>query len=262
MVSETHEAGAKAALLNHLRTTRSLKGSVVISELAMNGWARRADIVTVNGEIVAYEIKTAADRLTRLRAQIEEYSRICDRVVAVIATKHLNTAMSLLPEYVGVKEITRFRGRADITEIRVAGISPNVSLEATISFLPVNELARLVRSELGKVSDRVRASLEREVAGIPPSTIREHMRRFLIKRHSASTNLLATSAAGRRIVASDLEGLRIWTTPRADPAIDSPLSTTMSEWLTSMAVNRAFGEVPQDIQDLLSSASHPPTVHL
>ena len=251
MNPQSQEALAKAALLNHLRAEGCLRRAAVISELAVERWARRADIVTVNGEIVAYEIKTAADRLSRLNNQIAAYSAVCDRVYAVVASKHMNAAISILPGYVGLKELIAFRGAPEIIDFREAAPSPLISLSSTLSLLPAKEIAKLVRAETGKAFGRRRLELELEATAIPLHAIRVHLKRFLKLKYRASTKLLKGGSARRRIAASDLSALSIWSKPVTPAPSEATTESAVVDWLTQLATTKAFGEVPDDIRALL-----------
>lgn len=76
------------------------------------GTYARVDIAAlVNRELCGYEIKAHRDSLRRLQGppegmQVQEFSRIFDRVVLVVAPKHLRRATLLVPEWWGLTVAT------------------------------------------------------------------------------------------------------------------------------------------------------------
>lgn len=80
--------------------------TIVIDELGLENGLIRADIAVMNGCMVGYEIKTKNDNLNRLPAQVAAYSDIFDKAYIVVAPKHLDRALMILPEWWGVYVIT------------------------------------------------------------------------------------------------------------------------------------------------------------
>lgn len=61
-----------------------------------------ADVLVVDSALHGYEIKSERDSLARLQKQIKNYARVCSRMTLVVARRHLDKAMSMLPEVWGV----------------------------------------------------------------------------------------------------------------------------------------------------------------
>ncbi|MDX8358569.1 sce7726 family protein [Sphingopyxis terrae] len=254
MRSDPPEKAAKASLLNHLRSIGALKNASVISELVLNRWAHRADLVTVNGEIVAYEIKTASDRLTRLPRQIEAYSTVFDHVNAVVATKHLAAATEIIPDYVGLFEITN---QNFVRPIRESRHSPKLSRNASMTLLPAKALAGLVRVHLGVRPATTRLEMEKQAATISDDHIRDHIRFYLKQKHASTTRSLSNLARGRKIRSTDIEDLRLLKPKGVVVTSDArdSLTPSFSDWVNQMTLDQAFGPVPNDIRALLSGSS-------
>lgn len=66
----------------------------------------KADCVILNGISTCYEIKTEFDNLDRLHEQISSYTKIFDETNVITATKHLNKVIELVPNKVGIIEMT------------------------------------------------------------------------------------------------------------------------------------------------------------
>jgi hypothetical protein len=62
----------------------------------------RADLAVVGATLEGFEIKTHRDSLKRLRRQADAYSRVFDRCHAVLAPRHLEPALEILPPWWGV----------------------------------------------------------------------------------------------------------------------------------------------------------------
>jgi hypothetical protein len=65
----------------------------------------RADIALIGNTIDGFEIKTKRDSLKRLPRQADAYGRIFDRCHAVLACRHVDRAVEILPPWWGVQLI-------------------------------------------------------------------------------------------------------------------------------------------------------------
>ncbi|WP_455819440.1 sce7726 family protein [Pseudomonas cerasi] len=79
---------------------------LVVDEFSISLGASRADIAVVNGVMHGYEIKSEYDSLERLPLQIKHYSSVMDKVTLVVAEKHLNGALKLIPSWWGIKTVS------------------------------------------------------------------------------------------------------------------------------------------------------------
>lgn len=79
---------------------------LVIDEFSISLGASRADIAVVNGVLHGYELKSEYDSLERLPLQIKHYSAVMDKVTLVVADKHLDGALELIPGWWGVKTVS------------------------------------------------------------------------------------------------------------------------------------------------------------
>lgn len=92
-------------LLIELNQERNLTGhpARIFSEFGINHGDVRADVVTVNGIIHGYEIKSDADTLERLPNQVKAYGQVFDKVTLVVGETHIIEALSIIPDWWGVK---------------------------------------------------------------------------------------------------------------------------------------------------------------
>lgn len=77
--------------------------TLVIEEMGVNHGRNRVDIAVINGEIHGYELKSDSDNLLRLPQQARAYSSVMDKVTLVIGSKHAHEAVSMIPEWWGIK---------------------------------------------------------------------------------------------------------------------------------------------------------------
>jgi len=79
--------------------------AVLINELPVDNFNRRADLVVANGKLHAFEIKSDADSLIRLSGQIETYLSFFDKVTVVCSPKYTKKALMTLPKEVQILQL-------------------------------------------------------------------------------------------------------------------------------------------------------------
>lgn len=85
-------------LCHDLRAWHPERDTLFVDELDLGGLVR-VDIVAVNGSLWGYEIKSAQDTLRRLPTQVEVYSKVLDFAALVVAERHHEHALGLLPNW-------------------------------------------------------------------------------------------------------------------------------------------------------------------
>lgn len=78
----------------------------VFEEVPVGSGSARADIVIASDELECFEIKSEVDTLSRLSSQGWQYGKAFGRVNLVAASKHIDKALTLIPAWWGVWEIT------------------------------------------------------------------------------------------------------------------------------------------------------------
>ncbi len=90
---------------------QSLRAEVLASappsaEVIFEFWVpqtnERADVAVVGATMDGFEIKTERDSLKRLPRQADAYTRLFDRCHAVLAHRHVDRALEILPPWWGV----------------------------------------------------------------------------------------------------------------------------------------------------------------
>lgn len=94
----------------------------------------RADVAVIGDAIEAFEIKTERDTLKRLPRQAEAYARLFDRCHAVLAARHVDSAVDMLPPWWGVL-VYRDDGEPSFEVLRDAAINVDVDAETLVRLL-------------------------------------------------------------------------------------------------------------------------------
>lgn len=92
--------------------------SKVVDELSLPVAKARIDIAVINGCLHGYEIKSAADTLQRLPAQIEAYTKVFDYLSIVTENKHYERILDFIPSWVGVLVCDENSGAPAIAQVR------------------------------------------------------------------------------------------------------------------------------------------------
>jgi hypothetical protein len=103
-------------LARDLREWHPETGTLFVDELDLGGLVR-VDVAAVNGALWGYEIKSERDTLRRLPMQVEVYSQVLDFAALVVAERHHDHAVDLLPDWWSVYVVT---GHADAVELHEA----------------------------------------------------------------------------------------------------------------------------------------------
>ncbi len=253
------EPRAKAALLNFLRTRKSLsKKSAVSTELIIDKHAVRADVVLCDANSLrCYEIKTEKDTLSRLPKQLDSYLRHTDYVTVVAATKHINAVLSRVPPYVGIYELTSFSGSVEVRVVREAAGSPLTDATAMLSLLPASHLRDTFKLGAGI---RRRADILVQAATESDATKRAAVLEFIRFRYQPNTIALLDAAHRRPIRPADLTMLRRWARGRGEAAPpEAILTSTVDDGETRRDgeiyrfVGRSFGPVPDEVRAMLTN---------
>lgn len=93
-----NETTIKSAFINNVLT--KTKNHITIFELNTNNC--RVDLCKINGESVAFEIKTDLDNLKRLSNQLTDYLNVFEEVYVICSEDKHNSILEVLPECVGV----------------------------------------------------------------------------------------------------------------------------------------------------------------
>lgn len=193
------EAYVKAAVIERLIGTGAVNGdAVLISEMAVGDWTRRADIVLANGKLVGFEIKSEADSLSRLQGQLSAFSSIFELFYVVAAARFTDRAEQMIPDGIGLW-IAEGGQHVTLCERKRARFH-KLDVDAALSLMTANDIRRLLAANgINGLRDASRRRLEELARPLPikdlTSAARESVKvryrgrhmRFISERESRGT---------------------------------------------------------------------------
>ncbi|MGI3004874.1 sce7726 family protein [Shewanella algae] len=201
------EIDIKSLVLNYLVKKQMVRpGDLVINEFTYGNFSRRVDLAFIkNNEIYGIEIKSEFDTLNRLDGQVKEYLKVFDKVIVVVATKHLDHVLELLPESIAIWE---FNGE----KLKVVRRGKKVKIRDKSIFIDLMRVADLIKvsNSFGlKYETKNRRELSKVVSNLPTSKLREAAFKALFRRYSDGVSLFFNNVKHRRVENSDLTTLSL-----------------------------------------------------
>lgn len=142
-VEMSAEAKLKAAVVDRLFSSGVLdENAVLVTELTVDNWAHRTDLVLANGRLWGFELKSERDSLTRLPAQIEAFSKHFEKFVLVVDEKFESKAQTLIQNTSGVGLWIRTE-QGKLTE-RIRPRFKPLAKKNSISLMNASELRKLL----------------------------------------------------------------------------------------------------------------------
>jgi hypothetical protein len=184
---EMTETEIRNALIDRLSASTSGAKAAFISEMFVDKFSRRADLVMANGKLSVFEIKSERDTLERLEGQISSYQNFFEEVTVVCATRHQLNVEALVPKNIGVWLID---SDGKLSVLRKAKAEQLPSIENWLSFLPVDELTKFLRDK-GIRTTGNRSSLVEAASLLPIRNVRAYVLAFLKRRDERINNLRA-----------------------------------------------------------------------
>ncbi len=181
------ETEIRNALINRLSASTSGAKAAFISEMFVDKFSRRADLVMANGKLSVFEIKSERDTLERLKGQISSYKNFFEEVTVVCAPRHQLNVEALVTNNIGVWIIN---ANGHLSVLRKAKAEQLPSIENWLSFLPVDELKKLLKDN-GLPSSGNRSTLVEAASLIPVKSVRTYVLSFLKRRDKRIDDLRA-----------------------------------------------------------------------
>jgi hypothetical protein len=139
--------------VRHSLRVEVLAGAAPSAEAVFEFWVplsnERADVAVIGTTMDGFEIKTERDTLKRLPRQASAYTRVFDRCHIVLAHRHVDGALEIVPPWWGVQVIDD--GLTFVT-LREAEHNRNVDPETLVRLLWRDE-AYVALCELGTVPE-------------------------------------------------------------------------------------------------------------
>lgn len=179
------ETEIRNLLINRLAASAQGEKVAFISEMFVDQFSRRADLVMANGKLSVFEIKSERDSLDRLEGQISSYEKFFEEVTVVCAYKHQSSVKTSVPKKVGIWLID---SDGHLSVLRRAKPAQLPSIENWLSFLPVDELKKLLK-EHGLCATGNRSVLVQSAAQLTKKIVRSYVLTFLKRRDERLVNL-------------------------------------------------------------------------
>lgn len=188
------ELDIRNAIIANMSRMSNWASSTFISEMFIDEFTRRADLVVAsNNKLIAFEIKSERDKLDRLDGQLKSYTRFFEQVTVVCAERHLEGIEANSISDVGIWTIGK---DGSIRKVRKAKNLEQHSMHSWLSFLPVDELRKLLRMheiKLGRNRDGLMAAAEE----IPLKAIRTYVLAYLQRRNERIQERIGKKGQGR-----------------------------------------------------------------
>jgi hypothetical protein len=150
----------------------------------------RADLAIIGRTMQAFEIKSEHDTLRRLPRQADAYGRVFDRCTAVLADRHREGALAILPVWWGVTTVS-VNGHVVFEEVRRPRPNPCIDPEILVRLLWREEV-RAALAALGQspVDTATRSAMWHALLeAVEVKGLRRIVRRALLARSGATARI-------------------------------------------------------------------------
>lgn len=124
-MSRMRDVDVRILLHEHLvsKHSQDLDSTFVVDEFGICGEAR-VDVAVINGYLTGFELKSESDTLDRLPKQVETYSKVLDYSNLVVAERHFEKALEMLPSWWGYQVVSYSNDKLDIVSKKQPSMSP------------------------------------------------------------------------------------------------------------------------------------------
>lgn len=210
-INKLLEKELKSIALNYLLIRGDInQASLVINEFTLDNFTRRTDLSVVNdGRLIAFEIKSEFDSLTRLSGQTQKYLQYFDKVIVVSVSKHISKIMNSVPQNVGVWEVSDGR-----VIIRKRGCYRNVPNKVSYldllnkkDLIKLSGLIKKINSNKYTKKD-LKRNLEDSMENLPSKFIKSFFISVITERFQYTSKLFVENVLCKnRVDSSDIDYL-------------------------------------------------------
>ncbi|MDM2787028.1 sce7726 family protein [Citrobacter sp. Cpo113] len=221
-INNPFEKKLKRVVLEHLLKKGIIdNNSIIINELTIDSFSRRADLVVIkNKKMIAYEIKSDADSLNRLPGQLDKYLEYFDKVIVVTTSKHTLNILKSINEKIEVweiiddKVIVKKRGKLQRIENK----------EKYLDLLKVHEMKKMAHLFNIKIDGKNKQEVKKYIVRGLVSVSFEKVKAFTINaisnRYMLTSNLFRENVLLRhKVILSDIDLLSPYSVERTNKAI-------------------------------------------
>lgn len=251
------EQQIKVELINYLYSKDKNFDGVIVNEFVFDNFSRRADLLVINnGHLIVYEVKSESDDLGRLSGQVDNYLKYFDKVVLVVASKHLESAIRSTPICVEILEVND-NYKSNFKLVRRGRLSKGIESNYLLNLLKIKELKTLARELSCKVDDVNRSSLVERVSIESRKKIKNFVIDCLGLRFKYSSEAFKLICKDRKVTIDDLKLLS------NNKSVDLLGGSNFKDDIKSedkrmldmqyLSNKPIFGEVPTYIKELLKN---------
>lgn len=182
------EAAVRDSLRHEVRAKLGLFET--IDEFWVPRTNARADLAAIGSHLWGFEIKTDRDTLRRLPRQVEAYNRLFDWCVVVVAERHLDDALAVVPQWWGAAVVLGDQAPLSFRVVRWPRPNQGVDAETLVRLL-WREEARSVLSARGAPPDSTasRVAMWRQLlAACDLDELKEVVRGALLARDASGSH--------------------------------------------------------------------------
>lgn len=202
------EPQIKSSLINYLYEKDIYsKEDCIINEFNISNSSRRVDLALVKEEkLLAFEIKSNSDSLTRLEGQVSTYLDFFDKVTVVSAPKHIEKILKLTNNNVAVWEINE---NNKIKIVRRGKFKKLNNKKNIVKMLTIKDILRLLKVNDVEIESSRRISLENKAVNLPLKTLRRYLVECIKSKYSSTNELFNDKTHSREATPEDLKLLRV-----------------------------------------------------
>ncbi|HDM8070275.1 sce7726 family protein [Vibrio harveyi] len=196
------EPDIKALTLNYLRDRGIIdENSIIMSELTVGNFARRVDLAIYNqGKLLAFEIKSEADSLSRLSGQIDKYLEYFDKVIVVSDKKFTALLTENLPKNVALWEVNNSK-----IKVKQRGqLQRKIESAKLIDMMDLTDLNKL-SSKLEIKTESERKIIEKSLDSLSNKALRQGVETTLRRKFSNVTKAFMKATVNREVVREDIK---------------------------------------------------------
>jgi hypothetical protein len=192
-----NEVQIKSALIDFLFHKGFLKDAVLINELPVANWSRRADIAVANGKLYAFEIKSDFDTLKRLDAQVTTYLDRFDKVTVVTTPKYASLVVKDMPKQVEIWVAKETSTGVSFAVARRGQLSLVKNRRILAAFLHKSEIAHFLRQNgIAASPESSREDLAAPTDQLSVNKLRSFVLAAMKKRYGKQYNHFLSARAG------------------------------------------------------------------
>ena len=193
-----NEGDIKAAVIDKLFEIDALSDAVLINEMVIANWSRRADLVVANGKLHAFEIKSDLDSLRRLEGQLETYLNRFDKVTVVSTPKFINAIRDIADERVEIWVAVESTRGIVLKIARRGRTNPVRNKKILCEYFLKSELVSLL-SENGVAAtiEMPRSNLESIAESLSVKALRDYVLRSLKLRYKETFEIFCENKSDK-----------------------------------------------------------------